>query len=381
MKKVIISILGGLLFFKGHAQRITAEQYIELYRDIAVSEMKRTGIPAAITLAQGILETESGNSELVKKSNNHFGIKCKNTWTGTSVTHDDDLEGECFRSYSTAAESFKDHSDFLLNNTRYSNLLKLDVMDYKSWAYGLKRAGYATNPLYPQILIKNIEQYGLQKYNKLATGAIPGRDSLRPGTQVSLLGTGGNGTMVKSTFDSLEANVIQVSDNIRMVNKCKCVMAKKGTSLLALATRNSIPLSKLLEFNELEKDGLLQKDQYVFLQKKSKIGEMENYTVRPGESLYDIAQKNGIALQNLADYNKIGTSDRLDVGRILKLQLVTTATLDKTGYKKAMLYIVKPNEGLYSIARKYHVSIQQLKDWNNLNNDLVKTGQELIVSE
>src|SRR5690606_35110935 len=115
--------------------------------------MKRSGVPAAITLAQGILESESGNSELVKKSNNHFGIKCKSTWTGDTVSHDDDANGECFRAYKNASDSYRDHSDFLRGNKRYADLFKLSQDDYAGWAKGLKKAGYATNPRYPDLLI------------------------------------------------------------------------------------------------------------------------------------------------------------------------------------------------------------------------------------
>ena len=158
MYKLGIAILFLSISFCAHAQRITAEQYIEQYKDIAISEMKRTGVPASITLAQGILETESGNGDLVKRSNNHFGIKCKNTWTGESVFHDDDANGECFRAYTNAEDSYRDHSDFLRSNKRYAFLFGFEATDYKNWARGLKKAGYATNPRYPDILIKNIEQ-------------------------------------------------------------------------------------------------------------------------------------------------------------------------------------------------------------------------------
>ena len=159
IKKLFIAVL--VLFNSAIAiaqDMLTPVQYIEMYKDIAIREMKRMGVPAAITLAQGILETESGNSVLVKKSNNHFGIKCKSNWTGGSVSHDDDASGECFRLYKTADDSYRDHSNFLRAGTRYSFLFKLDVRDYKGWAYGLKKAGYATNPAYPQILIKHIER-------------------------------------------------------------------------------------------------------------------------------------------------------------------------------------------------------------------------------
>ena len=176
MYRIVFTILFSLTFLTLKAQRISVEEYIVQFKDIAISEMKRTGVPASITLAQGILETENGNSELVKKSNNHFGIKCKSTWTGESVTHDDDANGECFRAYTNANESYRDHSDFLKANKRYSALFNLDPVDYAGWAKGLKKAGYATNPRYPDLLIKYIEQYDLQQYTLLAINRLPESD-------------------------------------------------------------------------------------------------------------------------------------------------------------------------------------------------------------
>src|SRR5882757_8211664 len=157
MRKLFLFLVLPFAYSAVSAQTITAEQYIEMYKDIAIREMKRMGVPASITLAQGLLETENGNGELVKKSNNHFGIKCKSSWSGGSVSHDDDANGECFRKYSKAEDSYRDHSNFLRGSERYASLFKLAPTDYKGWAYGLKKAGYATNPSYPAILIKSIE--------------------------------------------------------------------------------------------------------------------------------------------------------------------------------------------------------------------------------
>jgi hypothetical protein len=171
MKKLNLPILICLLFACNAAFGQTSQvvrDYIARFRDIAIAEMQRTGVPASITLAQGILETEAGRSPLVIKSNNHFGIKCKSDWRGEWVTHDDDARGECFRKYNDPAESYKDHSDFLKNRAHYAPLFKLDVKDYESWAYGLKKAGYATNPKYPQLLIKLIRDYDLQQYTMMA---------------------------------------------------------------------------------------------------------------------------------------------------------------------------------------------------------------------
>src|SRR5450432_2471162 len=147
--------------------------YINTYKTIAISEEQRTGVPASIILAQGIHETQAGTSDLVLASNNHFGIKCKDNWYGKTVYHDDDKRGECFRGYATAADSYRDHSDFLSHSQRYAFLFKLNPEDYQSWAYGLKKAGYATNIHYAQILINLIQDYDLQRFSLIALGKMP----------------------------------------------------------------------------------------------------------------------------------------------------------------------------------------------------------------
>src|SRR5215204_877185 len=175
MKKIQITLaLAVLLAGKSFAQPPDViNEYVSKFKDIAIEEMRRTGVPAAITLAQGIHETSAGQSELVIKSNNHFGIKCKSEWTGPSVSHDDDARGECFRKYSSPNDSYRDHSDFLASRSHYASLFKLDPTDYEGWAKGLKKAGYATNPKYPQILIKLIRDYNLQDYTLIAMGEKP----------------------------------------------------------------------------------------------------------------------------------------------------------------------------------------------------------------
>src|SRR5580765_8052857 len=147
--------------------------YINTYKFLAIAEMQRSGVPASIILAQGIHETSAGTSELVVASNNHFGIKCKANWTGQVVYYDDDARGECFRSYAAAEDSYRDHSDYLSQTPRYASLFKLNPEDYESWAYGLKKAGYATNVRYSQILIRLIRDYKLEKYSLVAIGKLP----------------------------------------------------------------------------------------------------------------------------------------------------------------------------------------------------------------
>ncbi len=364
------------------AQQITPQQYIEQYKDVAIREMKRMGVPASITLAQGLLETESGNSSLVKKSNNHFGIKCKSNWTGPGVTHDDDAVGECFRSYKDAEESFRDHSNFLRGSERYSSLFVLNPSDYKGWARGLKKAGYATNPKYPDILIKNIELYNLQQYSLAAGDEVP-KFELNKNEDENDVAI--DKTVVETTTKNEASNNAAFTGNVTTINGSKCMLAAKGTSLLAIATQNNIPLGKLLSYNDLTTDGLLAKDQLIYLQRKQAIGAVEYYNTLPGETLYDVAQKQGMQLQNLLGYNELLIEDELQPGTQLNLQhskatvaanIVKVATDTKT-----ITHLVQPKEGLYTISKKYNVTVMQLKEWNNLTGDNLSIGQQLIVAK
>ncbi|MDQ2721503.1 MAG: LysM peptidoglycan-binding domain-containing protein [Bacteroidota bacterium] len=377
-------------FSQSFGQKITAQQYVQQYKDLAIREMKRMGVPAAITLAQGLLETESGNSDLLMRSNNHFGIKCKSTWNASSVTHDDDAAGECFRVYKNAEDSYRDHSNFLRGNNRYAFLFKLNPTDYKGWAYGLRKAGYATNPNYPNILIKNIEDNNLQQYTMEAEGNVPVFDASKYTDDPEDKATtdAGNSSGANSATNQQPSKIT--------INGSRALFVDKGTSLLAIASQNNINLSKLLEINDLNKDGLLEKDQYIFLEKKPKEGNRDFYIVESGETLYDAAQKNGIQLQSLCDYNKLFANTELKTGTrlFLKPQINNTSTTTPNNTStttpnlkhdssniRPQTHEVQPREGLYSISKKYGVSVQQLKDWNNLQNDNLKIGQQLIISK
>ncbi len=379
MYRIVFTIFFSIASFTLAAQRISVEEYIEQFKDIAISEMKRTGVPASITLAQGILETENGNSELVKKSNNHFGIKCKNTWTGNTVTHDDDANGECFRAYTNAAESYRDHSDFLKANKRYSALFNLDPADYASWAKGLKKAGYATNPRYPELLVKYIEQYSLQQYTLLALNKLSETDLAK--AEANKIDV----PVEVALENAVAENDIPVAandpDKVFSVNKTKCVFIKKGTSLLVIANKHKISLSKLMEFNDMEEEGLLGKDQLIYLEKKSKAGEKGFYIVQQGETLYDVAQKNAMQLKYLLEYNNLKADFKLNAKTKLFLQPGFLGAVKNADGKKTKVHQVGPKEGLYSIARTYNVTVQQLKEWNKLDSDNLKVGQEIIVSK
>ena len=296
------------------AQKISVEEYISTYKYIAIEEMKRSGIPASVTLAQGILETENGNSDLVKRSNNHFGIKCKSTWTGESVRHTDDAPNECFRKYKKPEDSYKDHSDYLKTSPRYASLFLLDLTDYKGWAYGLKRAGYATNPRYPQIVISNIEKYNLQQYDNgnITEQAVAVSTPTAIPTPV---------VPVAMSLTSYENNALaKAIGNKTKLNGLKAIFVSKGTSLLAVATAASIDLSKLLDMNDLTSDGLLKEDQFIYLEKKNKQGNRDSYTTLQKESLYEVSQNNGIQLRTLMSLNNLKANEILKSGTSVSLR-------------------------------------------------------------
>ncbi len=378
------TFIGIVLFFSItnlSAQRLSVQDYVATYKDAAIAQMKRLGVPASIILAQGILETENGNSDLVKKSNNHFGIKCKSTWTGMSVSHTDDAPNECFRKYNTAEESYADHSNYLYNTPRYASLFKLASTDYKGWAYGLKKAGYATNPRYPEILISNIEKYNLQQYN-FETGSTGAASdvivaSVEPKPVIS---EPTNTVIVKepNVFKKLFSN--RKNSRNQYFNKLDAVMVFKGKSLLAIATENDIALVKLLEYNDLEKDGLLDEDQWIYLERKHKEGNRDTYTALQNETLHGISQNNGVQLALLAQYNNMGLREVVKAGSVINLRPGLSASLPQvTGVKK--VHEVQAKEGLYSIAKKYNVSVDEIKEWNQLEGNDLKMGQQLIIAK
>jgi len=403
MNKAIII----LLFFFGcfcdcAAQTMTAQQYVQEYKDLAISEMKRMGVPAAITLAQGLLETQSGNSDLLKASNNHFGIKCKSTWTAETVSHDDDAPGECFRKYKSAEDSYRDHSNFLRGNSRYDFLFQLDPADYKAWAYGLRKAGYATNPKYPEILIKYIEDNNLEQYTMDAINDVPHFDVAKYADDPV------NNSVVSQEDDS----DLGVPTNL-VINGAKALYVPKGTSLLAVATQHNINLQKLLTINDLTTDGILEKGQYIFLEKKKKEGQQDFCITGPNETMYDISQKYGVILQNLYSYNQFTPDDFIVAGtkiflkpRVFK-EITAHADAGKqnasavrqnsqstniklsnsnlqpstSNLQSSTTHEVLPKESLYGISKKYGVTVDELKKWNNLTSDHIQTGQQLIISK
>ena len=321
--------------------------YMNAYKEIAINEMMRTGVPASITIAQGMLESQYGESNLSVQSNNHFGIKCKTEWTGKKVYHDDDSKGECFRVYNTVAESYKDHSDFLATRPYYTSLFQLDPLDYEAWARGLKKCGYATETDYPLMLIKIINDYNLNQLSLIAmqkknagstvqesTAAISKPDSIvnKSNTITS--------TVVENDIDTAEEAAIkkeieamsaskktdsvkkksEYPDSIFTINHTKVIYVHAGTALLSVANKYNISFERLLDFNDLEEQDILNADNLIFLEKKMKKGASDFHIVQTDETLYAICQKEGVRLDNIVEYNNLPKKSVVKTGQKILLR-------------------------------------------------------------
>jgi len=335
MKKLFMLALAIVVCSGMYAQydERNVEDYINNYKEVAINEMIHTGVPAAITLAQGILETDAGSSDLVKQSNNHFGIKCKSDWVGSVVYHDDDAKGECFRSYITPEDSYKDHSDFLKNRPNYAFLFDLDPTDYEGWAKGLKKAGYATNPAYANILIKIIVDNSLQDFTLIALQRAQQREqelfALKPTNADNVIvntsaNVGAPPALDKKEVTSKIAQTIIAAPTYPTgefeINQTKVIYAASGTSLFALANNYGIAYKKLLEYNDLTDKDILDKSQLIFLSKKSKKGAVPFHIVAANETMEDIAQAEGVVLKSLLEYNRIPNGAQPAAGEKIYLQ-------------------------------------------------------------
>ncbi len=276
------------------------QQYIDQYKDCAIEQMRKWKIPASITLAQGILESGAGQSRLATKGNNHFGIKCHG-WTGRTIYHDDDAKGECFRAYNSAFESYEDHSRFLSTGQRYSSLFKLKITDYKGWANGLKAAGYATNPKYPQQLIDIIQLYKLYEYDKTKK-----YDKFL--TEHTKAPTG----------------PVQTLHLIKIYNKNYYIVARRGDTFRSIGDETDISYKKIARYNERDRDDELTEGETIWLKKKQKKAPKEyknrRHHVRSGESMYSIAQHYGIRLSSLYKMNHLKPDYTLRVGDQLRVR-------------------------------------------------------------
>ena len=389
-------------------------QYIATYKDLAIREEQRTGVPASIKLAQGIHETQAGKSDLVLRSNNHFGIKCKSTWTGDKVFHDDDARGECFRRYTRAEDSYMDHSDFLKTNARYAFLFRLDPTDYQGWAYGLRQAGYATNIKYSQILISIIKNYNLGDYTLIALGKMRESDHVVSTPSIPAISRNQPVAMLPDLKDELPDEEPVYPAGEFSINGTRVIYAKENTDWLSIAEKYRISKSRLWDFNDLEvDDDVLVSGQLVFLQRKRKVGEKEFHVVKKGENIYTICQSEGIRYDNLLKLNHLTGEFNPAVGERLYLQSTapgkpalvnetrqpvitnpgqvasTTAIpprpvaqtpAEANPAPQFTMHTVEPKETLFSISKRFSVDIARLVQWNKLDSSGLKVGQMLIVA-
>lgn len=279
------------LFFSQDSKK-SRQDYIKEYSDAAVDQMIKYQIPASITLAQGILESGNGNSLLSTKGKNHFGIKCHNDWNGKKIFLDDDKKNECFRSYKNVSESYEDHSLFLTKYSRYSFLFDLKITDYKGWAKGLKKAGYATNPKYPDLLIKIIEENELYSFDKKSK------------TNVKL-----------ETTKSNDPKILVHENNI------KYIVSQEDESLLDIAKKLNMGLWQLYKYNDISKSNEIYKeDQVVFLQPKRNKAKIKYHTIENSETLWEISQIYGVKLKKLKSKNKLLLTKKLKSGDKISLR-------------------------------------------------------------
>ena len=300
MKKIVFAIsviLLSALCLADTPQR----SYIEKYSGLAIEEMYRTGVPASITLAQGLLESGYGLSELAVKGNNHFGIKCHNTWTGAKVYHDDDRKGECFRKYDSPEESFKDHSDFLRYRDRYKFLFDYELTDYESWAYGLKAAGYATDPKYPEKLIRLIEEYELYLYDTMQPATEEDEVQQIPESPAQLE------QARPLTGSQREVFRYALSRQMYSQNGVPFVYAEEGETYESIAKSYRLFRKEILKFNDLKEDAELLPGTVVYLQKKKKVSHpgLDRYVVEEGQTLWEISQRFAVRMKDLCRLNGI----------------------------------------------------------------------------
>lgn len=287
---VLLVMLLSLVAQPLHAQQRNQlyMNYIEQYADEAVEQMHRYRIPASITLAQGLLESGAGRSQLTRKSNNHFGIKCGSDWRGKRTYHDDDARGECFRVYKNALESYEDHSRFLAGKSRYASLFKLKTTDYKGWARGLKKCGYATSPTYANQLINLIELYNLDRFDHA----------------------------------KLKSKWIANPHQTYLANGLLYIIARKGDTFDSLADEFDISKRKLRKYNDLYKGYTLQSGDIIYLEKKNRKARKpyKTHIVQPGESMYTISQRYGIRLERLYKMNDKTPDFAPQSGELLRLR-------------------------------------------------------------
>lgn len=437
LRLLLTSALLYLLQSSIAQQKQDVLDYIAKYKDIALAEMVRSKIPASITLAQGIHESNCGKSPLSSKANNHFGIKCKREWDGKKFYQNDDAPNECFRVYERAEDSYADHSDFLTCYPRYSFLFDLPITDYTDWAYGLKQAGYATNPRYPQILLCTIEDYKLDAYDQIGLAMMGDKTKqLQPALLATIPPKHEKTNAVasanyirKEELKPTTANAVAPVPSAKQaerpeytVNGLKAARAQGSEDPLSIAFEYGIDYAQVLAYNDLADGEHFKDGENIFLQPKKQRTTDTKYSVQAGESMRSISQKFGIRLKELYSKNQMKPNDQLAPGETAYLNErrndlpktisyedflkhkttgksasssasqpdatltasasnATPVPVKKATAEQPIKYKVAPSDTLYSISRKFNVSIKELKALNKLQSASIKPGQKLVISK
>lgn len=345
MKRLFL-LVSLLVLSKFPAQSwATEDQYIQKFAKYAVEEMEKYKIPASITLAQGLLETGGGQSRLAQEGKNHFGIKCKEDWTGKTMRHTDDAPNECFRVYDDPRQSYEDHSIFLTTRKYYQNLFKLDMKDYRAWAHGLKKAGYATNPRYASILISKIEKYKLYEFDNTNSKEVlyavlkmypdlkddrTFMAQLEPDEYVKKVKEPVTVTVPykQTSYAQQQKRVERIKTKAEILNSIlikshpneglKYIVIPEDTTVKFIANKFKVSESKLMKWNELQ-NGVLKKNDIIFLEAKNSEGNTPTYKAESGEDMHDIAQKFGIKLNKLYAKNRMDEGQQPSAGQLIYL--------------------------------------------------------------
>ncbi len=408
MRKLLaVCIFMTMMYQVAMANRDAKIAYIQRYSQIAIQEMERSGVPASIKLAQAILESSAGSSSLAQDANNHFGIKCGGGWGGEKMYRKDDdyrkgkLIKSCFRAYPSAESSFIAHTDFLTNQPRYAFLFRLDPTNFKSWARGLKKAGYASDPNYDHRLISIIESYNLDQFDKGFTGKYAHKPLIFSG----------------------EVDLVDDTKLYQYINDVKSVLAEDAYRVEDVALNHGVSVKKLLKYNENLRSSrqILYEGEIIYLQPKRKNyrGKQKYHVIRSGETMQFIAQKYGIKLDELYKKNRLVENSQPEIGE----QIILRGTISKKKIPRTQMvnkivpptppnrgsgnppiiendpvlveprtnsqgleagqmlyYTVKSGDTLFKLAKKFNISVNELKHFNNIDNNIIKIGQKLRVS-
>ena len=370
----------------------TTIAYIAQYKTIAMKEMKRTGVPASITLAQAIVESNSGESNLAKKHNNHFGIKCKSDWTGAKTYQDDDAKQECFRAYDAAELSFKDHSNFLKNRPNYVDLFLLDPVDDTAWAYGLKKAGYATASDYPKKLLKIIDDYELAQYNfpELANEIEEEEAPVNNVLADTPVKKTPSDTPVNKVIVDTPVNKVIVETPVKTLNKPLGIAQKNSNDSLAplpVVALDTIKKEVIIAVQTTKKETikidtakattmtepiLPKQPTYNYPEVKFRINQVPVILGKENMSFIEIALKYNLPLYKLFEYNEIEASNLLK-----RDQLIFLASKKKTG--ATSFHTVKYNTSLHEISQLEGVQLSALKLYNPQLTDPIKEGTQVLL--